>query len=137
MNIRSAVSADADAVLAIWNVSRSAAADQPDGRDDVIALLERSPDGLLVAERDGLLVGTLVAVWDGWRGSMARLAVLPGHRRKGIARGLVEAGHERLRLAGAKRINVLIADTDHGAADLWVALGYVNQPWIKRYKIDL
>lgn len=137
MNIRSAVSADADAVLAIWNVSRSAAADQPDGRDDVIALLERSPDGLLVAERDGLLVGTLVAVWDGWRGSMARLAVLPGHRRKGIARGLVEAGHERLRLAGAKRINVLIADTDDGAADLWVALGYVNQPWIKRYKIDL
>lgn len=137
MNIRSAVSADADAVLAIWNVSRSAAADQPDGRDDVIALLERSPDGLLVAERDGLLVGTLVAVWDGWRGSMARLAVLPGHRRKGIARGLVEAGHERLRLAGVKRINVLIADTDDGAADLWVALGYVNQPWIKRYKIDL
>lgn len=87
VTIRTASTADVDSVLAIWETSRSAAADQPDGRDDVLALLERSPDGLLVAETQGRVVGTLVAVWDGWRGSMARLAVLPDHRRAGIARG--------------------------------------------------
>lgn len=80
----------------------------------MLGLLERSPDGLLVAETQGRVVGTLVAVWDGWRGSMARLAVLPHHRRTGIARRLVDAGHERLSATGAKRVNVLIADTDVG-----------------------
>jgi len=137
VNIRSAVAADVDGVLAIWEGSRSAAADRPDGRDDVLALLERSPDGLLVAERDEAIVGTLIAVWDGWRGSMARLAVPPEHRRNAIARRLVETGHGRLRAAGARRVNVLIADTDPGAADLWLALGYEHQPWVKRYKRDL
>ncbi len=137
VTIRTASAADVDGVLAVWEVARSTAADQADGREDVLALLERSPDGLLVAENEGRLVGTLVAVWDGWRGSMARLAVLPEHRRRGIAQKLVDAGHERLRAAGAKRVNVLIADTDAGAADLWVGLGYEYQPWIKRYKRDL
>lgn len=49
----------------------------------------------------------------------------------------MDAGHERLHAAGAKRVNVLIADTDAGAAELWLALGYEHQPWIKRYKRDL
>jgi ribosomal protein S18 acetylase RimI-like enzyme len=40
-------------------------------------------------------VGTLVAAWDGWRGNMYRLAVLPEHRRAGIGRELVDAGYER------------------------------------------
>jgi len=136
VNIRSATVADVDGVLALWESSRSAAADVADDRDDVVALLERSPDGLLVAECDGELVGTLIVVWDGWRGSLARLAVVPGHRRRGIARRLVDAGHERLQAIGVKRVNVLVADTDDGAVDLWVALGYENQPWIKRYKLD-
>lgn len=137
VKIRSACVDDLDGVLAIWDTSRSAAADIPDGRGDAVALLERSPDGLIVAECDGRLVGTLVATWDGWRGSMARLAVLPEARRRGVARRLVDAGHERLRAAGARRVNVLIADTDPGAADLWIGLGYEHQPWVKRYRCDL
>lgn len=136
VTIRTVQTTDVDTVLAIWETSRSAAADQRDCREDVLALLERSPEGLLVAECEGELVGTLVAVWDGWRGSLARLAVVPGHRRRGIARRLVDAGHERLQAVGVKRVNVLVADTDDGAVDLWVALGYENQPWVKRYKLD-
>ena len=32
---------------------------------------------LLGAERDHHIVGTLIVAWDGWRGNMYRLAVLP------------------------------------------------------------
>jgi hypothetical protein len=40
-------------------------------------LLEDGDGALLVAEADGRVVGAIVAGWDGWRGNMYRLAVLP------------------------------------------------------------
>ncbi len=66
MTIRGATAADAAGVLAVWERSR----------------------------RDGAIVATLIAAWDGWRGNMYRLAVAPELRREGIARTLVEAGEE-------------------------------------------
>ena len=66
----------------------------------MLRLLERSPDGVLVAEADGQVVGIVIAVWDGWRGAIARLCVLPSHRRQGIGHALVDAGEQTLRDKG-------------------------------------
>jgi len=84
----------------------------------LVRLTEHSDDALLVAELDGRVVGALVAAWDGWRGDMYRLAMLPEHRRAGIGRSLVEAGHERLRGKGARRISGLVADDEVEAGAL-------------------
>ncbi len=136
-HIRSAEPGDADAVLGVWAAARSAGADMADRPEDVERLIERSPDGLLVAEADGQIVGTVIAVWDGWRGSIARLAVLPSHRRRGIARALAAAGEQSLRSKGARRVNVLVYDDDAGAGDLWAARGYVTDARITRWWRDL
>ena len=61
------------------------------------ALLANPAADVLIAEADGVIVGTLVAVWDGWRANMYRLAVEEGRRRQGIARRLIETGEESLR----------------------------------------
>ena len=103
VSIREAGTGDIDAVLAVWAEARSAAARTADDPEALEALLERDPGALLVAEADGAVVGVLIAGWDGWRGNVYRLAVLPSHRRQAIARTLVEAGHERLRALGARR----------------------------------
>lgn len=42
----------------------------PDDADAVVLVLDQ--DALLVAARDGRIIGTLIAGWDGWRGSIAR-----------------------------------------------------------------
>jgi len=86
--VRPARDDDIPAVLELWGEARSAAAVTPDSVPAVERLLDHSPDGLLVAESDGRVVGALVAAWDGWRGNMYRLAVLPEYRRRGIARRL-------------------------------------------------
>ena len=96
----------------------------PDTPEVVERLIDHTPDALLVAERDGEIVGALVAAWDGWRGNMYRLAVLGEHRRRGIARRLVEDGHERLRAKGARRITALVAHDEDEASALWRATGY-------------
>ncbi len=69
------------AVLELWGVARTAAAVTEDTPEAVAALIDHDPGALLVAELDGRVVGALVAAWDGWRGNVYRLAVLPEHRR--------------------------------------------------------
>src|SRR3954468_6602407 len=102
--IRVADVVDAAAVLELWGDARSLAANLPDDEAGIRALLDRDASFLLLAERDGRLVGTLIAGWDGWRGSMYRLCVAPDSRRLGIALQLVAAGERLLSERGARRI---------------------------------
>jgi len=131
--VRPARDDDIPAVLELWGEARSAAAVTPDSHEAVELLLDVAPDGLLVAESDGRIVGVLVAAWDGWRGNMYRLAVLPAYRRRGIARRLVEEGHARLRAKGARRVTALVGSGEEEAKSLWRALGYELDEDIARF----
>jgi ribosomal protein S18 acetylase RimI-like enzyme len=68
---------------------------------------------------------------------MYRLAVLPQHRRHGIATRLVEAGHERLRALGARRVTALVAHDEEEAVGLWLAAGYARDEEIVRFVRNL
>jgi len=131
--VRPARDDDISAVLELWEEARSPAAVTPDSREALELLLDAAPDGLLVAESDGRIVGVLVAAWDGWRGNMYRLAVLPAYRRRGIARRLVEEGHARLRAKGARRVTALVGSNEEEAKSLWRALGYELDEDIARF----
>src|SRR5215217_7988707 len=76
----------------------------PHNLDVLSRLRARDPGALLVARRDGRVVGTLIAAWDGWRGNMYRLAVAVDHRRRGVGLELVRAGERRLYECGARRV---------------------------------
>jgi ribosomal protein S18 acetylase RimI-like enzyme len=136
-DVRTATAADIDRVIGVWAEARSSAARTPDDPEVVEQLLERDPEALLVAESDGEVVGVLIAGWDGWRGNVYRLAVLPSHRREGIARELVEAGHERLRARGARRVTALVGGEEGAAHRLWRALGYQRDEFVHRFVRDL
>jgi ribosomal protein S18 acetylase RimI-like enzyme len=92
---------------------------------------------LLVAESDRQVVGVLIAGWDGWRGNVYRLAVLPSHRRQGIARQLVDAGHERLRAQGARRVTALVGGEEGAAHGVWRAVGYQRDEFVHRFVRNL
>jgi ribosomal protein S18 acetylase RimI-like enzyme len=68
---------------------------------------------------------------------MYRLAVDPGHRRRGIALMLVRAGEQRLRERGAKRVTALVAHDELEAVGLWVAAGYGRDAAIARFVRNL
>jgi ribosomal protein S18 acetylase RimI-like enzyme len=125
--IRRAGAADAAGVLALWR-----AAGVPPGVTDtpagITALLDGDRDALLVAESETGLVGTLIAAWDGWRGSFYRLAVHPDRRREGIATALLRDGERRLRDRGALRLTALVAEDEPLALAFWRGAGYERQP---------
>jgi ribosomal protein S18 acetylase RimI-like enzyme len=132
LSIRIGTENDIPGVLQLWRDAGTApsATDDPDG---LSALLERDPDALLLAECEGLIVGALIATFDGWRGNMYRLAVLPRHRRRGTARTLVLQGERRLQSVGARRITALVAHELDGAEEFWSSIGYGADPHTRRF----
>jgi ribosomal protein S18 acetylase RimI-like enzyme len=134
-HVRAAGREDIPAILALWGRARSANASTPDTAGALERLLATGPGTLLVAEDrpGGVIVGALVAAWDGWRGNMYRLAVDPAYRRRGIGLALVRAGERRLRARGARRITALVAHEDSDAVALWAAAGYARDETIARF----
>lgn len=120
------------AVLDLWQQARSEHASTSDRIPDVQRLISQAPGSLLVADADGVIVGALIAAWDGWRGNMYRLAVRREDRRRGIGLALVRAGEEHLRRQGASRITALVAYQDEVAAAFWESAGYPQDREIGR-----
>jgi ribosomal protein S18 acetylase RimI-like enzyme len=134
--IRTATPEDIDAVLALW---RAADAHETVGahRAGLARLLACDGEALLVAElltgSQRRAIGSLIASWDGWRGSFYRLAVHPDHRREGLATELVREGERRLRERGAERLAAIVAAEDPGAHEFWLNAGYALQPGRERF----
>ena len=124
--LRAATSADAPAVLALWREAE-AEPTHTDNLESVSQLLRRDPASLIVAEANARIVGSVIAAWDGWRGSIYRLAVLPSHRRRGLGRQLVRAAEERLAVVGASRFQAIVVESDLPAAAFWRASGWEEQ----------
>ena len=107
-----------------------------DNLEELMRVVRENSDLFLVAEKDGRLLGTVIAGWDGWRGNMYRLAVSPDYRRQGIGTALVNEAEHRLSLKGARRISVLVEHEDALAISFWDSLsnlGYKLDSRIVRY----
>jgi ribosomal protein S18 acetylase RimI-like enzyme len=88
LSIRTATGRDVEAILRLWRAA-SAVPTVSDAPAALERLLAVDPEALVLAELDSAVVGSVIVGWDGWRGSMYRLAVSPGLRRQGIATALV------------------------------------------------
>jgi ribosomal protein S18 acetylase RimI-like enzyme len=123
VTFRTGTTADIVSVLDLW-VAAGAPPTSTDDPPSVSALMARDPDALLIAEIGGRAVGTLIVTWDGWRGNMYRLAVLPEFRRRGIATNLVRHAERRLLALGCLRVQALVVAADDRAGAFWTGVGY-------------
>jgi ribosomal protein S18 acetylase RimI-like enzyme len=131
MDLRPAGPADIPEVLDLWRASAT-----PTSTDTAAAmhgLLRRDPGALIVAGPPRAIVGSVIAGWDGWRGSIYRLAVARTHRRRGIGRLLLHAAEERLVALGARRLHAIVVETDAHAVGFWDATEWEHQPGQRRY----
>ena len=99
--------------------------------------LKRDRRLFVLAWDGGRLVGTIMAGWDGWRASMARLAIDPQYRRIGLARALVERVEGELRTLGTRRIGAIVLKNNRGGRAFWSSAGYELDREDVRYVKDL
>jgi ribosomal protein S18 acetylase RimI-like enzyme len=123
--IRTSTPADLPGVAQVWAAC---------GRDalpgaELAAVLAHAPELLLVAEDpDTGIVGVVLGTSDERRGWIHRLAVLPTHRRRGLAGGLVEELERRFAARGLSRVNLLVMPEDEPALRFWAGRGYLSCP---------
>jgi len=132
ITVRAGAAADAASVLRLWSEA-VAAESSTDHEAALRTLLARDPAALLIAETDGGPIGTLIVGWDGWRGALYRLAVVPVWRRRGVARLLVAEAEERLRALGARRVAAMVIMEHEHAVGFWSAVGYDADPGLGRF----
>ena len=77
-----------------------------------------------VAVAGDLLVGTIMAGYDGHRGWIYSLAVSPSHRRQGIGSRLMSVAEAALRGRGCMKINLQIMEGNESVAAFYSSLGY-------------
>jgi len=93
-------------------------------------------DGLLfVAEADGKIVGSVMAGYDGHRGWLYSLAVLPNYRNQGIGSRLVRHAEKHLSEMGCPKINLQILKGNEEVQSFYRKLGYETEQRVSMGKI--
>jgi ribosomal protein S18 acetylase RimI-like enzyme len=123
--LRRATAGDIAGVLAFWK--ESAEPTSTDSDEVLASLIDRDPGALIVAEAEGRIVGTVIAGWDGWRGSIYRLAVGPDQRRSGLGQALLHAAENRLAGIGATRLHAIVVESNDVAVAFWTASDWEHQ----------
>jgi ribosomal protein S18 acetylase RimI-like enzyme len=78
----------------------------------------------LVGVRDGRVIATVLAGYDGVRGWIYHLAVVPEMRRHGIGRAMMRAAEARLRALGCPKINLQVLSANSEVVRFYESIGY-------------
>lgn len=134
MEIRTYTHADLTAVLAIWQACHLLRPwSSPEY--DIAMKVAFQPDLLLVACMNDRVVGTVMAGYDGHRGWINYLGVLPDYQRRGIASALMQEAERRLLVLGARKINLQIRRDNLDVQVFYASQGYSDDQvvgWGKR-----
>lgn len=79
-----------------------------DESDEIAKKLQRDPDLFIVAEINGLIIGSVLGGFDGRRGMVYHLAVDDSYRKKGIGAVLMNELERRMKQKGCIRSYLLV-----------------------------
>lgn len=132
LQIRECHENEAATLLELWRQS-DAVTSPTDTLEDIQQAMKCKAALVLVAEQGGRIVGSIIGTFDGWRGNIYRLAVLPEARRRGVARRLVAEAENWMAGQGARRITALVEKDHPWATGFWNAAGYTWHQSMIRY----
>lgn len=114
---------DTEQTVALW---QACGLTRPwnDPYKDIKRKLQQEPELFLIAEQNGRLLGSVMAGYDGHRGWIYYLAVLPQYQSQGVGKSLVLQAEQQLRSKGCPKIQLMIRHDNSGVQDFYRTLGY-------------
>ena len=117
-------------VIALWLGAHLAHPWNDSERDIRLALAHPTNLVLGARDEDGILVGTIMAGFDGHRGWIYSLAVADSQRGKGTGRQLVQQAETWLAGQGAPVVRLLVQTSNAKVAGFYEACGYQRGDFI-------
>ena len=133
MNIRPMTINDYDAVYQLWiNTPGMGLNDIDDSYQGIERMLSRNPTLSFVAEtkveggleKEGQIVGVVMAGEDGRRGYIYHTAVLPKYRDQGIGQALVKNVLQEMTQLSISKVGLLIFKGNQLGNGFWEKLGF-------------
>lgn len=85
-----------------------------------------NPEWFLIGTFKGEIVATCMAGYEGHRGWINYLAVIPSCRRRGIGRRMMAEAEALLRKAGCPKINLQVRESNLEVIRFYESIGYAN-----------
>lgn len=92
-------------------------------------------DMIWLAENDNEIIGASMAGYDGHRGWLYAVAVLPEHRRSGTGSLLVKHAVKHLKELGCIKVNLQIRSTNTEVEAFYKSLGFKTEDRISMGKL--
>ena len=129
MNIRLMETEDYYAVYKLWDDAEEVCINPKDDTYEKIALfLEKNPDLCFVAVEDNLIVGAIMAGYDGRRGHIYHTVVALEARNKGIGKLLVNKVLDQFEQLGVSEIDLLAVGSNVVGNEFWEKRGFLRKP---------
>ena len=125
LSIRPYQSADEASVVALWQACSLTRA-WNDPYRDIARKLSTQADWFLVGSSDDELIASAMFGYDGHRGWVNYLAVLPSSQGKGYGAQMMHAGEALLAQAGCPKLNLQIRSTNASVIAFYKHLGYAT-----------
>ena len=129
---------DYASVRKLWeNAGSGVQLRRSDESEEIQKKLQHDPDLFLVAELDGILIGTVIGGFDGRRGLIYHLAVRHDLRKKGIGSLLMDEVERRLKDKGCVKSYLLVTAENKQAMRFYEKRSWEHMESVRLYGKDL
>ncbi len=123
MSIRSYEELDKENVITLWQRC-GLVVPWNDPAADIVRKIDVNPDLFLVGELAGEIIASVMGGYEGHRGWINYLAVLPEYRRSGYAREIMDEVEDRIKKRGCLKINLQVRSTNKDVIQFYNSIGY-------------
>ena len=129
---------DYQAVCQLWeSIEKGVRVGRSDALNEIEKKVDRDPELFLVAERNQIIVGSVIGGFDGRRGLLYHLAVADSFRGQGIGSRLLDEVEARLRAKGCLKSYLMITLDNDEAAQYYEHRGWHFMDYVRLYGKDL
>jgi len=129
--VREMTQEDYQAARALWTAC-GLKLGEADSREGIARLLEANPGLSFVVERKGEVIGSVLGSFDGRRGWVRHVAVLPRFQGRGIGAALLTRLEEAFKARGITQIHLHVPVDNASVTAFYERLG-----WTRRHDVIL